>query len=85
MVNLENQAPLDLLEIEVLKDPLAHQDQPAKMEMMDSLDLLEFQAPQEQMDAMELMDVMDRMGKEGQQDPEDYQVPQDLTQGVKEG
>ena len=87
-MNLENQAPVDLLESEVFKDGLAHQALEDNLAMMDSLeiqDLLEIQGPQEQMDAMELMDVMDWMGKEGQQDPEDYQVLQDLTHGVKEG
>ena len=60
-VNLENQAPVDLLEIEVLKDPLAEQalvDYLAMMESMEIQDLLEIRGPQEQMDAMELMDVM---------------------------
>ena len=60
-VNLENQAPVDLLEIEVLKDALAHQalvDNLAVMESMEIQDLLEIRGPQEQMDAMELMDVM---------------------------
>ena len=87
-VNLENQVPVDLLETEVLKDPLAHQalvDYQAMMDKVEIQDLLEIQGSQEEMDAMELMDVMGQMGLEGQPGPEENQVLQDLPQGEKEG
>ena len=87
-MNLENQAPVDLLESKVLKDPLVHQalkEHPAERELME---LLEIQGSKEIKDPMELMDVMEHKGQEDQLDPEENQVPQvsqDLPQREKEG